>query len=213
MPKGAPLVFVLLLVFGAVLLTRQFDQSQSGPLSDSSLSARSQGLDSQPPAVDSEGIAVYFSPHGGCEAAVVDQIESATQTIDMECYSFTSRNISHALVDAQSHGVHVRVIFDKNASTERGSQADFLQNSGIPVYSDGTYAIAHNKVVVIDNKTVVTGSFNFTRQAENSNAENLLVLSNKPLLAQAYESNFAQHLGHSDPYEPGQAQRDYRDRQ
>jgi phosphatidylserine/phosphatidylglycerophosphate/cardiolipin synthase-like enzyme len=122
----------------------------------------------------------------------------------MECYSFTSRAISHALVDAQTRGVKVRVIFDSKAAEERGSQADYLQQSGIPVYSDSQYAIAHNKVIVVDQQTVLTGSFNYTRQAENSNAENLLVLSNKPVLAQAYEQNFSEHLDHSPPYSPGQ---------
>ena len=67
--------------------------------------------------------------------------------------------------------------------------ADFIANAGIPVLIDAKHAIAHNKVMVIDDETIVTGSFNFTNQAEHSNAENLLVIRSRSL-AEAYTANW-----------------------
>jgi phosphatidylserine/phosphatidylglycerophosphate/cardiolipin synthase-like enzyme len=198
MPRGAATAFAILLIAGAIYLSQEYRSPASAPWDSSPILASHHQYDSEPPAVVSGGIAVYFSPHGGCQAAIVDQIDSAQQTIDMQCYSFTSSEISHALVDAAGRGVRVRVIFDKNAAAERGSQAAYLENHNIPVYIDGQHPIAHNKVIVVDNKTVLTGSFNYTHQAENYNAENLLVLTDKPDLAAAYEGNFEHHLSHSE---------------
>jgi phosphatidylserine/phosphatidylglycerophosphate/cardiolipin synthase-like enzyme len=96
--------------------------------------------------------------------------------------------------------VKVRAIIDKNASTEAGSQAEFINEHSIPTFTDGAHPIAHNKVMIIDGQTVITGSFNFTKQAENANAENLLVLSHQPTLAATYEANFQEHLSHSEPF-------------
>ena len=78
-------------------------------------------------------------------------------------------------------------------------RADFLANSGIPVLIDGKHPIAHNKIIIIDGETVITGSFNFTKQAEEHNAENLLVIHDSGL-AQRYLANWHDHEAHSEPY-------------
>ena len=62
------------------------------------------------------------------------------------------------------------------------------------------HKIAHNKVMIIDGQTVITGSFNFTKSAEEGNAENLLVINNAPELAARYAANWKEHLGHSQTY-------------
>ena len=153
-----------------------------------------------PAAVD-DGLAVYFSPHGGCTEAIVEQLNSARRSIDMLAYSFTSTDIAKALADAEERGVKIRAVIDKKATGEHYSGATYLQDHQIPVWLDGEHPIAHNKVMVIDGATVITGSFNFTKQAENSNAENLLVITGHPKLAEAYERNFEHHLAHSQRYE------------
>ena len=71
---------------------------------------------------------------------------------------------------------------------------------------DAEHAIAHNKVIVIDDSTVLTGSFNFSKAAEEKNAENLLVLKKAPELAQAYMANINAHAAHSHPYQRTTAQ-------
>jgi len=152
------------------------------------------------PAVTDDGISVYFSPNGGCTQAVVDQINAARQTINVEAYTFTSRPIAEALINAHDRGVAVRVILDDKESREDYSLGGELVKGGISVYSDAHFAIAHNKIMIIDATTVITGSFNFTLQAEQSNAENLLVITGKPKLAQAYEENFQRHLNLSQNF-------------
>ena len=91
-------------------------------------------------------------------------------------------------------------ILDKSQKTEKYSEADFLVNMGIPVQIDAKHAIAHNKIMVIDGQTVITGSFNFTKAAEENNAENLLVIRS-PELAAKYTANWKVHADHSDPYQ------------
>jgi phosphatidylserine/phosphatidylglycerophosphate/cardiolipin synthase-like enzyme len=126
--------------------------------------------------------AVYFSPNGGCTETVVSALNQAKQTVLVQAYSFTSAPIAKALVDAHKRGVTVKVILDKSQKTEKYSDGDFLAHAEIPVLIDEAHAIAHNKVMVIDGQIVITGSFNFTKAAEEHNAENLLVL-NSPELA------------------------------
>jgi phosphatidylserine/phosphatidylglycerophosphate/cardiolipin synthase-like enzyme len=146
-------------------------------------------------------VEVHFSPHGGCTEAVVAALAGARQTVLVQAYSFTSAPIAQAVVDAHKRGVKVQVILDKSNETEKYSAADFLAHSGLPVLIDDKHEIAHNKVMVIDGATVITGSFNFTKAAEEHNAENLLVIHNRDLAAQ-YAENWEAHAAHSIPYEP-----------
>jgi len=161
-----------------------------------------------PQASIPQGIQVYFSPNGGATAAVVNALSQATNSVLVQAYSFTSAPIAKALVDAYRRGVKVQVILDHSQRTEKYSEADFLVHSGIPTLIDAQHAIAHNKIMVIDDYVVLTGSFNFTRAAEEHNAENLLVI-NDPVLAKQYIANWHAHAQHSEPYvrEPRPAER------
>ena len=109
-----------------------------------------------------------------------------------------------ALKAAHARGVDVEVIVDKSSarvskSGSRYSAATYLTNAGIPVWVDTKVAIAHNKVMVIDGETVITGSFNFTAAAQKSNAENLLVLEDRALAAE-YKANWERRRAVSMPY-------------
>ncbi|MGD1001637.1 MAG: phospholipase D family protein [Candidatus Brocadiia bacterium] len=143
---------------------------------------------------------VYFSPQGGCTAAVVNAVNGAKETVLVQAYSFSSVPIAKALVSAHERGVNVQVILDKSERTEKYSRATFFKNAGVPTFIDDKHAIAHNKVMVIDSRIVITGSFNFTREAEESNAENLLVIRDSSM-AQKYADNWREHLAHSVPYD------------
>jgi phosphatidylserine/phosphatidylglycerophosphate/cardiolipin synthase-like enzyme len=145
-------------------------------------------------------IEVYFSPKGGCTEAAVKEITAAKDSILVQAYSFTSVPIAKALVDAHKRGVNIQVILDKSQRTEKYSSADFVQHAGIPIRIDAQHAIAHNKVMVIDDQIVITGSFNFTKAAEENNAENLLVIREKAI-ADKYAANWKVHADHSDVYE------------
>jgi phosphatidylserine/phosphatidylglycerophosphate/cardiolipin synthase-like enzyme len=145
----------------------------------------------------------YFSPNGGAEAAIIRGLDDARQSVLAQAYSFTSAPIAKALVAAHRRGVQVEVILDKSQRTERYSGADFLVNSGVATHIDSAHAIAHNKVMVIDGRVVLTGSFNFTRGAEERNAENLLVVQDGQL-AELYARNWRLHLEHAKRY-PGRS--------
>ena len=121
-------------------------------------------------------ITTHFSPKGGCTAVIVQELNGARSEILMQAYSFTCPDIASALIAAAGRGVRVRVVLDRSNEAESHTELGDLKAHGIDVKIDASHAIAHNKVVVIDGRTVLTGSFNFTRQAEHENAENLLVL-------------------------------------
>jgi phosphatidylserine/phosphatidylglycerophosphate/cardiolipin synthase-like enzyme len=142
---------------------------------------------------------VYFSPNHGATTAVVEALESARTTVRVQAYSFTSAPIARALVDAHGRGVDVQVILDRRETGTKYSSADFLAHAGIATLIDGAHAIAHNKVMIIDGATVITGSFNFTTAAERQNAENLLVIRDHAL-ATRYAENWRAHAEHSTPY-------------
>jgi len=137
----------------------------------------------------SEDASVYFSPNGGATQAVVDEVAAAKRTVRIQAYSFTSKPIAAAIMAAKQRGVDVRVILDKTNETDQYSAATFLFHAGIPVAIDYLPQIAHSKVIIIDGKTVITGSFNFTYAAEHSNVENLLILHDKKI-ADRYLKNW-----------------------
>lgn len=153
-----------------------------------------------PPVYSDDGVSVYFSPKGGCTDAIVDQIDQARSTIEIQAYSFTSTPIAKAIVAAHNRGVKVRAVLDSSQRTEKYSSATFVHNAGIPTYIDAQHKIAHNKIILIDRATLITGSFNFSNAAEKENAENLLIIHARPKLVEVYEQNFENHLKHSTPY-------------
>jgi phosphatidylserine/phosphatidylglycerophosphate/cardiolipin synthase-like enzyme len=154
---------------------------------------------SKPIPVPSNAIEVLFSPHGGCTEAVVKALGEAKSSVLIQAYSFTSAPIAQAVVEAHKRGVHTEAILDKSQRTEKYSSADFLDHAGIKVLIDDKHQIAHNKIMVIDANTVITSSFNFTKAAEEHNAENLLIIRNSDL-ASRYIDNWNAHAQHSVPY-------------
>lgn len=143
---------------------------------------------------------VYFSPNGGATEAIVTEINKAHREVLVQAYSFTSTPIAKALLAAHKRGVKVQAVLDKSQRKEKYTAATFLANAGIPVAIDDRHAIAHNKIMIIDRTVLITGSFNFTKAAEEKNAENLLVIKDNPQLVEKYLANFEAHKSHSEPY-------------
>jgi phosphatidylserine/phosphatidylglycerophosphate/cardiolipin synthase-like enzyme len=92
------------------------------------------------------------------------------------------------------------VVLDKSQETEKYSSATFLANAGVPVRIDDDFAIAHNKIMILDEETVITGSFNFTKAAEERNAENVLVIRGNKELANLYLKNWQWRWDASETY-------------
>jgi phosphatidylserine/phosphatidylglycerophosphate/cardiolipin synthase-like enzyme len=147
---------------------------------------------------------VCFTPGEDCSGLIVSEIAQAHSEILVQAYSFTSVPILSALKAAHERGLDVKVIVDKTSarvskSGSRYSAATYLANAGIPVWVDTHVSIAHNKVMVIDSATVITGSFNFTAAAQYHNAENLLVIRDRKLAAE-YRGNWQRREAMSIPY-------------
>ena len=136
-----------------------------------------------PPA----SVEVAFSPGGGATELVVKAIGAAKKTVRVAAYSFTSRPIAKALVEASKAGVDVTVVVDHDQiEKDNHSEVSYLTAAHIPVRVDIVHALQHDKYMVIDGKSVETGSFNYTFSAETHNSENVIVLWDAPQLAAAY---------------------------
>jgi phosphatidylserine/phosphatidylglycerophosphate/cardiolipin synthase-like enzyme len=139
---------------------------------------------------------VYFSPQGGTTEALVKYINTANRSIRMLAYNFTSQDIANALVVAKRRGVDVELILDKSVPTERNSALPTVLRSKILTWIDHKHQIAHNKVILIDDDWVETGSFNYTLNAENRNGENALICQGKEIHDE-YLDNWNLHWTHS----------------
>ncbi|MWL90654.1 phospholipase D family protein [Cupriavidus sp. SW-Y-13] len=142
-----------------------------------------------------------FVPDGpSCQDMIVDAIHRTRRQLLIQAYSFTNKEIAKAVVEAHQRGVDVRVIVDKSQSSERYTSATFLKNAGIAVVIDTKPAIAHNKVMVFDEQAVFTGSFNFTKSAEERNAENGMLIRGDSAVVKAYSDNWRTRYGKSSAY-------------
>lgn len=132
---------------------------------------------------------IHFSPKGGCTAAIVKELDAAKSAIRVQAYELTSKPIAEALDNASKRNVKVEVILDGSQQNQPGGQANTLRaNPKISVKIDGNKrGLAHDKIIIIDpdldSAVVITGSFNFTKAAEERNGENLLVIRDKKIAA------------------------------
>lgn len=146
-----------------------------------------------------EGVTVCFRPGGNCTEQIVKTLEEAQRSILVQAYSFPSATIAKALRNAHRRGLQVQVLLDKSQCTEPYSSADFRANQAVSTKIDAQHAIAHNKIIMIDGETIITGSFHFTKAAQEKNAENVLIIKDKALAAQDMQ-NWQAHAQHSQPY-------------
>ena len=134
-------------------------------------------------------INVCFSPEGQCTNGIVSAIEDAKTSIYVMAYAFTSLQIAQTLVDAYERGIDVKILIDKSQIRNKYSHLQFLSQKGIPVFIDAATGIAHNKTMILDERFVLTGSFNWSKAAHSKNAENILLIDD-PSLAQIYKENW-----------------------
>ncbi len=128
---------------------------------------------------------VYFTPAHGREAErrIVSELDSAKSEVLMAAFVLTNPEIIAALNRAADRGVKVRVLLESRNLQD--SQEEKLSRR-VEIRPDANRYSMHLKTMVIDEKVVITGSFNFTRSAVSRNDENLLVLTS-PQQAQRYK--------------------------
>lgn len=169
--------YVLLIT--AMLATNVMASPVAGP--DSSPAAALNGVEVQ----------TGFSPGGTALRLVLDSIQGARHEVLVAAYSLTSRPVAGALRAAKERGVTVAVVADRKANDNRYTAVNFLANSGVPVRINDRYEAMHNKFLVIDRSTLVTGSFNYSASADSRNAENVVRISGAPDVAGAYVKEFS----------------------
>ncbi len=144
-------------------------------------------------------IEVFFSPNGGARDAILKEITEAQSTIDVAMYILTDRELSKALITAEERGVNVRILLDGKSAEEIGySKHHFLSSKKVVVKLDDTHktygdkyeGIMHNKFAIIDNKVLITGSYNWTHSAEELNNENLLIIKEDSNLIREFRQEF-----------------------
>ncbi len=159
----------------------------------------------EPPQIPSPALSIQenmirtcFSPQGGCEEKIVNEIKQAKEEILVHAYAFTSIPLADALIEAKRRGVTVKVLCDKSQMNGRKSQIKRLLQEGIDVRLDKVPGIAHNKIMILDETTTISGSYNWSEGANSRNAENLLFIKDEQL-ARIYKDNWIQRNKSSQP--------------
>lgn len=147
-------------------------------------------------AEPAEILGIYFTPPIGGASGIVKQIDASKKSIKVMAYGFTSINLAEALVRAKKRGVDVALIQDEKSSQNNREALQKLLDAAIEMRSDGKHAIQHNKVMVIDQDVVITGSYNFTNSAETRNAENIMIVKSE-YAARRYLDNWNNHWEHA----------------
>ena len=130
----------------------------------------------------------YFFPNPSNEQRVVNMFRTCKKTLDIAIFTFTRDSIAQAILDAHHRGLKIRCIGDDGNSKVKGSDVRLLASVGIPCKTDNNPRFhMHNKMAIIDNSVVITGSFNWTNQAINKNQDNILFIEDKNIANQYTE--------------------------
>ncbi len=156
----------------AAAYRREFEQMHAGRFGSAKQSDRGR-LATQ--AVDGS-MTIYFSPQDQALPIILDHIEHARSTIVFMAFSLTSAPITDALINATERHVQVSGVVEKRNARGTGSVFSQLHEHGVDILEDGNCYNMHHKVMIIDDEVVITGSYNFTDNAENTNDENLAII-------------------------------------
>jgi len=135
---------------------------------------------------------VCFSPRGNCAREIIQELAGAKKTIDLAIYYLTSKALADMLVEMKGRGVAVRVYLDEGQETSKHAKAQYIKSHGVMIKFESGSGLMHNKFCVIDGRTVITGSYNWTKNAETRNDENVIVLHD-PDVAMIYQRKFEEY--------------------
>nr|WP_232515420.1 phospholipase D family protein [Candidatus Erwinia haradaeae] len=140
--------------------------------------------------ITSQDVEIGFSPKGTAQKIVLSAITGAKKSIDLAAYSFTSKPVALALIEAKNRGVNIRLVADKKSNSGKYTAVTYLINHHVSVRLNAKYSIMHNKFMIIDGVSVETGSFNYTQNAAFHNAENVIYFHNRLDIASQYSQEF-----------------------
>ena len=169
----------------ATIFEREFQEMWDGKFKKSSPSSR----DKQITTVNGTPVRVLFGAEDNVTAELTNLITSAKSDIKFMAFSFTDDEMGLAMLSKANEGVRVKGIFELRGSQTKYSELPRLFCEGIPVRQDGNPRTFHHKAIVLDEKTLVTGSFNFSKNANQKNDENVVIIDN-PKIAALYLEEF-----------------------
>ncbi|HET9223040.1 MAG TPA: phospholipase D-like domain-containing protein, partial [Roseiflexaceae bacterium] len=139
--------------------------------------------------VGSANVQVFFSPEDGVAKYVMQRLKAAKVNIRFMAFSYTADDIAGAMIAQKNAGLVVQGVFEKQNAGGSGAEYAQLKSGGVDVLEDGNCYILHHKVIIIDERMVITGSYNFTSSAERDNDENLVIIDD-PAIARGYLDEF-----------------------
>jgi phosphatidylserine/phosphatidylglycerophosphate/cardiolipin synthase-like enzyme len=145
---------------------------------------------------------VFTSEDEAIEQSIIPVVNSATQSIRFLAFSFTDYPLAQAMIQRAQNGVDVAGVFEKVGSDTDAAELKTLYCANVPVRRDGNSGFMHNKVIVVDQRYVITGSLNFSTNAEENNDENVLIIDN-PDIARLYVQDFERVWSSASDPEPG----------
>ena len=129
-------------------------------------------------------VIVAFSPADGVRNILLDELSHAKNSVKLMAFSFTDQEMANRLGELAKKGVSVKCLFDYGQANSKYSQDSYLRGCGVKIkLSPNRSGKMHHKVILIDDETVITGSYNYSKNAERSNDENILILKNKDIAA------------------------------
>ena len=131
----------------------------------------------------------YFAPEDQVASKIVARLKKAQKSIVFMAFSFTDDDIGEAVLSRAKAGVKVRGVFERTGSETEYSEYGRMKRAKLDVLQDGNPYLMHHKVFIVDETTVIVGSFNFSKNAEEENDENLLIIDDAAL-AQAFLAEF-----------------------
>jgi len=164
----------------AAIYEREFAEMWAGEFGPTSSST----VDDQTVTLDGTRVQVLFAAEDEVVSQLVPLIEGAQNNIRFMAFSFTHDDLGAAVLARAEAGVDVQGIFETRGSETQYSEMPALYCAGVPVRQDGNPGTFHHKVFVIDDQILVTGSLNFSNNADNSNDENVVVITNSDIAAQ-----------------------------
>jgi phosphatidylserine/phosphatidylglycerophosphate/cardiolipin synthase-like enzyme len=170
----------------AAIYEREFQEMWDGKFGPTSPST----LDQQVTVVNGTQIVVIFtSEDPALENAIVPIVKSATKSIRFLTFSFTDYPLADAMSQRAQAGVDIAGVFEKFGSETEASELRNLMCRKLPVRQDGNPGFLHDKLIVVDERIVITGSMNFSTNAEKSNDENVIIIDNADI-ARLYLQEF-----------------------
>ena len=159
------------------------------------------GPPSKEPSTKEASIEVLFSPAGGCRDRIIEELRKAKKQVRVQVYMFTAKEIADAIIEAKKRGVDCEIIVERSQEKMAYGRLPVLKRAGVSILIDGEHETANNKIMLIDNRTIITGSYNYTKAAEEKNAENVLFIKGNTELFARYSANYDDHKAHSKAYQ------------